>query len=430
VITRDGRRQTADAQFRRCARLLLVTSALLFPSFLFQGCGKKGPPLAPLNMAPAPPQAVTARRLGDTVYVQLTVPDRGMAGRGPFSIDHVTVYAMTVAPGSPPPPNRELLKPEHSIAEIAVQPPPDPDAAEPETPDSRPRPGDVITFVEKLTAAQLTPAVVKPQPETKAPKPARGAALPPAAGNGAPAAPVGPQVLTRVYVVEGVPKKGRGAAPSARLEVPLLEAPGAPRPGSPSASESSVTVTWQPPPSTTDEAPGVLYNIYAASAAGSGAAGTTAERPTAPTPLNDKPIAEQTFTHAGAEPGKEQCFVVRSVAPVGSTMIESAASDPICITPKDTYPPAAPKGVAAVSSAGVINLIWDANQEGDLAGYLVLRGDAGGDRLQELFRDPQKETRYADRTVTAGKRYAYAVVAVDKAGNHSAQSNRVEEAAR
>jgi len=83
-----------------------------------------------------------------------------------------------------------------------------------------------------------------------------------------------------------------------------------------------------------------------------------------------------------------------------------------------------------VSSAGVVNLIWDANTEPDLAGYVVLRGDAPGDTLQPLTREPIKETRYSDRTAKPGVRYTYAVVAVDTAGNRSTVSNKVEEAAR
>lgn len=405
---------------------------------LCAACGKKGPPLAPLNMAPEAPQKVTARRLGDTVYLQLTVPDKSMTGRGAFSVDHIDVYAVTLAPGTVTPPNRDFLKPEHVIAHIPVQPPPDPEAGPPDTPDPRPIPGDVVTFVEELTDAQLVPQVItKPPPPEKPRKASSKTPVPPpsastsASGSATtPAAPVGMLVLTRIYAVLGVPKNGKGTTPSTRLEVPLLQAPGAPRPSAPKADEDAVTLEWLPPPSTTDEAPGVLYNVYAVPAAGAAPAGAPAERPSAPKPLNDKPLSEQLYIRAGAEPGKEQCFVVRSVAAVGNGVIESDASAPVCITPKDTFPPAAPKGLAAVGSAGVINLIWDANTEPDLAGYVVLRAEAPGATLQPLVRDPIRETRYADRTAQANVRYTYAIVAVDKTGNRSAPSNKVEEAAR
>jgi hypothetical protein len=78
-------------------------------------------------------------------------------------------------------------------------------------------------------------------------------------------------------------------------------------------------------------------------------------------------------------------------------------------------------------------LIWDANAELDLGGYVVLRGEAGSDTLQPLTESPLTEPRFTDRTAVPGKRYVYAVVAVDDripVPNRSAESNRVEDTAR
>ena len=99
-------------------------------------CGKKGPPLAPLDMAPEAPGTVVSRRLGDTVYLQMKVPAKNAAGIGPYSIDRIDVYAVTLAPGAGVPPNRDLLKPQYVVASIPVAPPLDPEAADPvpETP--------------------------------------------------------------------------------------------------------------------------------------------------------------------------------------------------------------------------------------------------------------------------------------------------------
>jgi hypothetical protein len=389
-------------------------------------CGKKGPPLAPLSMAPDAPQAVTARRLADTVYLQFTVPAKAAGGPGPYSIDHLTIYAVTLPPGAVMPANRVVLKPEHEVGRIDVRPPVDPDAAEADAEaDKRPRAGDAVTFVETLGAAQLTPLQIPPPPA-----PSKVTSAPPAtAAPPAAAAPPGVTVLTRLYVVQGVAKNGNKGAPSARVNVPLLAPPGAARPGAASFDAATVTVSWNPPATSSDEAPGVAYNVYAVPAAGSAASGAPV---TAPVPLNDKPLDVTSFAHAGAEAGKEQCFVVRSVATVDAAAIESAPSEPICVTPRDTFPPAAPKGLAAVSGAGAINLIWDANTDADLGGYLVLRAEAPGDTLQPLTPQPIRETRWRDTTVQPGVRYAYVVIAVDRATppNRSGPSNRVEETAR
>ncbi|HWK12390.1 MAG TPA: fibronectin type III domain-containing protein, partial [Vicinamibacterales bacterium] len=83
-----------------------------------------------------------------------------------------------------------------------------------------------------------------------------------------------------------------------------------------------------------------------------------------------------------------------------------------------------------VATTGAMNLIWDANHEPDLAGYLVLRGEVPGDTLQPLTPEPTRDTRFRDTTARPGVRYAYAIVAVDRAGNRSAASTRVEETAR
>ena len=64
------------------------------------------------------------------------------------------------------------------------------------------------------------------------------------------------------------------------------------------------------------------------------------------------------------------------------------------------FPPAAPKGLAAVATPAPCNLIWDANTETDLAGYIVLRGEAPGDTLQPLTPAPIRETIYKDTTVS------------------------------
>nr|MBA3948794.1 hypothetical protein [Acidobacteriota bacterium] len=52
--------------------------------------------------------------------------------------------------------------------------------------------------------------------------------------------------------------------------------------------------------------------------------------------------------------------------------------------------------------------------------------------LAPLFAAPITDAMYKDATIEAGKRYVYAVVAVDTAtpANRSAESNRVEETGR
>ena len=98
----------------------------------------------------------------------------------------------------------------------------------------------------------------------------------------------------------------------------------------------------------------------------------------------------------------------------------------------DTFPPAAPTELEAVASEGAISLSWEASPEPDVAGYLVLRGEAPVRTLQPLIKAPITETTYRDVGVQRGVRYVYSVVAVDKAAapTGAPQSNHVEETAR
>jgi fibronectin type 3 domain-containing protein len=223
---------------------------------------------------------------------------------------------------------------------------------------------------------------------------------------------VGVPYVRRLYVVRGVTARNRPGAVSRLMSLPLV--PLAPPPENVRArfDETKVTLEWEPQPAAT------AYNVYR---------GDDLLQPVNPAPLKS-PSFEQTIDVFG----QEWCYRVRSAASLDPAVIEGEASPPQCVTPLDKFPPAAPRGLAVVPTAGQISLIWDANTEKDLAGYLVLRGEGPDGALAAITPAPIKETSYRDTTVKPGTRYVYAIVAVDTAtpSNMSAQSARVEETAR
>jgi hypothetical protein len=203
-------------------------------------------------------------------------------------------------------------------------------------------------------------------------------------------------------------------------------------------------------------APRYGYNVYDASASAPAAASQspTADKagasasaqpnsdelrrdrlntPSAPIlPLNKTMLTLTAFADPRIEFDVERCYVIRRVEISSGVAIEGAGSKPVCVTPKDTFPPAAPKNVQAISGGAGVTLLWDANTEPDLGGYLVLRGEAPGDKLSPLTPSPITDTSFNDTTARRGHTYVYEVVAVDRQtpANRSASSNRVEETIR
>jgi fibronectin type 3 domain-containing protein len=221
--------------------------------------------------------------------------------------------------------------------------------------------------------------------------------MPPAAVV-APPKPVTVPYERRLYAVRGVTRKGRTGAVSTLTSLPLVGLAPAPANVRVRFSETAVTVEWDPVVSA------AAYNVYR---------GEDLLQPVNPAPL--------------------KCYRIRSASSLDPAIVEGEASAPQCITARDQFSPAAPSGLAAVPTAGQISLIWDANTEKDLAGYLVLRGEGGADTaLAAITPAPIKETSYRDTTVKPGVSYVYAVVAVDTATppNTSPQSARVQETAR
>ena len=416
---------------RRACASRCVAAALL----VLAACGKKGPPLAPLHLVPNRVEDVKAVRRGGDVELRFRLPSANANGPGDIDLHQVEIYAMTIAPGAPAPPNRELLSKAHLVGTVPVKPLPEDGGPNPDAngkdADTRPAPGEHAIFVESLTDDKLKPAPVKTPPPASTQRKAEP--LPFLQRKGA-------QHATRVYGIRGATRGGRPGAPSAQVALPLTEPPPPVRGVRVTYTDTATTQTWEPPPPAETPAaeelsewmflapqfpylfyrpppPATSFNVYLA--------GEQA-------PLNAAPLATAEFVRNGVEFGTRECFAVRTVRTSGTVAVESGPSEPSCVTPVDTFPPAAPKGLQAVSGAGDINLSWDPNTEPDLGGYIVLRGEAAGTTMRAITPVPIAETRYRDAAVTRGVRYVYAVIAVDKGkpANASPLSARVDETAR
>lgn len=382
------------------------------------GCGSKGPPLAPLRPVPEAPGGLAVRRVGNRVTLNLKVPGASADPNTDVVIAAVEIYARTLPLGSESPTVAQLLREENLVGRIAIRPDPvtpEPGAPAPTTPvaaaapagppDVRPARGEDAVWTETIPTTAPRPLELNRQQQTSVARqravwmPLRPAGL---------TVPVNRLTLpTRYYIAVGVSDRGRPGPASIIAAVPFGPAPAAPVLNVPTYDETELTVTW------TTTIPGAAVTVVE----------TTREGVEQPTPVQAAPLTRGAWS-TPFEFGKERCFVARGVVRRGAASTESETAGPVCVTPVDTFAPAAPAGLVAVSEPDVVTLLWDQVSAADLAGYLVLRAEGASETVQQLTPKPITSLQYEDATVRAGVPYVYFVVAVDAAGNRSPRSNR------
>jgi hypothetical protein len=423
---------------RRPPERLALLCAVALTAALSAACGKKGPPLPPLLKVPvAPPDLVVVRR-GDIVDLQFTVPSTNTDGTRPANVERVEIYALTLPSGAAAQTltDAQITRFGTRIDAVDVKAPRDPNlttdpddpSEEVEAPEGKGLDQGAVARVEEALGDDALETVTLP-PDPLAPKPKERHAEGPLVGL-----PSDPP--SRTYAVVGISTRGKKGPVSKRVAVPLAAPPAPPLAPKIAYSEREITVTWPVTP-IIDEAStdGVLpshplgpppppteYNVY------------DATDPQSLVKLTATPVTDAKYADTRIAWGAKRCYTVRATVRVASATIESDAGPPECTTLVDTFAPAAPSGLAAIASAGAINLIWEPNAESDLAGYIVLRGtpQEGAKEpvpLEPITPSPITETHFTDN-VAAGIAHVYAVQAVDRAANKSTASARVTETAR
>jgi hypothetical protein len=396
-----GRAVTA----RSLARGAITITVLLFClTGVTAGCGKKGPPLAPLSRIPEGVSALAVQRVGDDVFLTFRVPARNVDGSQPPALTGVDVLALTA---DAPPSDAVFLQRGARIASLMVVVPPAKNTKKATAPFQLPAgalaPGDEMTVSETLDA------------QTRAAASAAG-------------------TMRRYYMAVASGPRRRSGVPGKAASVSIDSPPAPPSVVDLEYGADDVSVSWSA------SAGAAGYNVYRSASAepvqsatepipGASAAGKAAR----PVPTNAKPLEKPPYR----EPvvfGQQVCYRIRALRTEAiGELSEGYASAPVCRTPRDTFAPAPPVDVSARAGTGEITVIWSANSEPDLGGYLVLRGRAGDDTLLPITASPVKETRFVDRNVTPDERYVYAVVAVDSQSpvpNRSAPSASDEATAR
>ena len=189
-------------------------------------------------------------------------------------------------------------------------------------------------------------------------------------------------------------------------------------------SETANTITWEAPRANTDGSTPVNllgYNIYRA---------TVSPKQASENPLNKELITATQYQDKTFKFGEKYTYVVRSVS-LGTEgkPVESLDSNPIELMQEDIYPPSAPSLAPPGVAPGRLALFWSASPEPDVAGYLLYRSTDPNLPKPWTLLTPAlyTKTTFTDQNVEASKTYYYYVIAVDNAGNKSQPSEVVSE---
>jgi len=362
--------------------VLRSAAATLLPilAFSFAACGKIGPVRPPLVLTPQRVDTLEARQLGGEIVLIWALPDKFIDGRALGPITEAEIWLETrslgTSPAEPPAfdPDEFLAKARLAAAIPAAK------LVSRGTGPEGTRPGVVYRhpILEKdFTKLEYVFAVRVRETKRKT------------------LSELSNEVRVRPRLVSGPPANVRTAVFQDRIDI-----------------------LWDPPAENFDRSSPVQvggYNIYRLIEG-------ALERK-----LNEAPVANPPFADRDFAFGTSERYMVRAIAGTPGTAVESADSPAVDVVPKDTFPPAVPDGLTAVTGAGLITLIWNPNPEADLLGYRVWRRGAGTAEFSLLTAQPLLENTYTDTAIEKGRRYEYAVSAVDRTNNESARSAAVFE---
>ena len=194
-------------------------------------------------------------------------------------------------------------------------------------------------------------------------------------------------------------------------------------------TQSSIELSWAAPkPGANETLAG--YHVYRGeldSASPAPNSGDLSQAKWKSQPILLAPTQSDSYSDSLFDFGKTYVYQVRSLVIADGNPIESDDSAPAMVTPRDSFPPAAPRSLVAAqvpgeSGAVSVDLSWSINLETDLAGYRVYRSEKLGERGQSITMELLVSPAYRDTEVKVGGKYWYVVTAVDRAGNESTPS--------
>jgi hypothetical protein len=379
----NGSKAAEPGVMRSIAPIFLSLSSTWF---LAAGCGVPGEPVPPLPPIPTAIKDLTAKQLGDGVLLAFTPPNKSTRGERLTQTPTMEVYRGRLRPDGAP----DM----RSLMQVDTVP------------------GSLLCGYVKQGRVEFVDAV---SPEEIRANPGEFV----------------------VYSVRTRVSERKISADSNLVPVGLYPVPERIGKIAVDETEKSLRLIWSAPTQTSGGGsfPAILeYHVYRGELDPASAANAEKDIHAAVWKLPLLQIAapkEAEYQDTGFDYGKTYVYVVRSVVKQEGVTLESGDSAAAIVTPKDIFPPEAPRDlVAAVlrganAGASVVDLSWSLNVETDLAGYRIYRSESEGSRGAALTPELLPTPAYRDTTAQGGRKYWYTVTAVDRAGNESNPSAAV-----
>lgn len=368
VLIPPFKRYFRTIAFRRC--VLLITALLILG-----GCGKRRPPLPPVERVQQRTESLSGAQQGNQVILSWPAPQRNAPDSSVQSIRRIDVYRLAEKPGTP----MALTEEEFAARSTLIGS---------VTAEQIQNAGETLTYTDTLE--------------------------------------LGGQPTRLRYAVRYVNASGQRAAFSNFLSIePAARIAQPPTLKNATVTEDAITLSWQPPSANIDGSTPVNllgYNIYRLD---------ESQTEPAQTPINSEPVSGTQYADRTFRFGSNYRYLVRSVS-LGTegAQVESLNSNPLSAEPRDTFAPSAPTGLSIAAAPGRLSIFFAANPESDIAGYNIYRStDPNLPKGSWTKLNPALLTRttYQDERVEAGQKYYYHLTAVDHAGNVSLPSEVVSE---
>ncbi|MBU0559916.1 MAG: VCBS repeat-containing protein, partial [Bacteroidetes bacterium] len=215
---------------------------------------------------------------------------------------------------------------------------------------------------------------------------------------------------THYWSVQAIDPGFKGSAFAAEGSFASVDdAPAVPLEFTAKSGNSSVLLSWKPNTETDLN----FYQIFRNSEDNSGTAAI----------IDTAMATDSTYEDKGLVIGQTYYYWLNASDNNGN---ESGLTSTASAVPKDFEPPAKPIGLLAYPSGKGVGLIWNANDEDDLAHYAIYRSKTSFELDADSIGIATSDTTYQDDSAEVDSLYFYRVSAVDVNGNKSSLSDAAE----